>query len=111
MSGLRTHVGWVMLSLLLVPALNGPAFAGDEVPDGYSIVDGVLVPGEGPAAVEPVAPLASAAALASVGAAVIDFDNVAAPCLFINAVRLTTEYAALGGLVGTARAAEDPEAS
>ncbi len=84
-----------------LPMLATSAAPCVDVPEGFTIVDGDLVEGE---AVERIAaapapqPRSALSQAMSGSVTVIDFDDVTAPCLFSNTVRLTTEYADLNAV-------------
>jgi hypothetical protein len=67
-----------------------------QLPPGVSILDGVLIESEGEDEVSQPAPAVLSPLSPPVGAALIDFDDVTAPPLFSDTVRLTDRYAALG---------------
>jgi hypothetical protein len=66
-----------------------------EVPEGYSIVDGVLVEGEFALETGEVTSLNKISEEIP-GERLINFDDVSAPCLFKYTIRLTNEYGGRG---------------
>ncbi|MBN1901110.1 hypothetical protein JW926_07280 [Candidatus Sumerlaeota bacterium] len=67
----------------------------DEIPEGYTIIDGVLVEGD-------IAPEScginsnNKISFATEGETLIDFDDVSAPCTFSSTIHLTNEYETRG---------------
>ena len=84
-----------------LPMLDTSAAPSVDVPEGFTIVDGELVEGEAverTAAAPALQPRSALSQAMSGSVTVIDFDDVTAPCLFSNTVRLTTEYADLNAV-------------
>ncbi len=91
---------WVGVAGLCITVWSGVAWAQDEVPDGYSFINGQLVEGEAPAPADPVAEPAGGVPEPQLTATVINFDDVTAPCNFGTNPPLSTEYSSLGVTFG-----------